>query len=126
MSKNTSFNTLQRLIEELGSIAADEGTYFTQVYNNFLGSYTRIIWKFIDSFFSVENPNSEKDKRGFRNAYLKTRQGLNSIGLSKADIESLSKDYVGRNVFLSEKLFEIWRHLEKERWGIFWRIKIMK
>ena len=126
MSKKTSFKTLQRLIEELGSIAADEGTYFTQVYNKFSGSYTRISWKYNDSFFSVEYPNSEKDKRGFRNAYLKTRQGLNSIGLSKADIESLSKDYVGRNVFLSEKLFEIWKHLEKERWGIFWWIKIMK
>ena len=126
MSKNTSFNTLQRLIEELGTIAADEGTYFTQVYNKFLGSYTRIIWKYNDSFFSVEYPNSEKDKRGLHNAYLNTRQGLNSIGLSKADIESLSKDYVGRNVFLSEKLFEVWKHLEKERWGIFWRIKIMK
>ena len=126
MYKKSSFKTLQRLVEELGSIAADEGTYFTQVYTKFSGSYIRISWKYNDSFFSVEYPNSEKDKRGLHNAYLNTRQGLNSIGLSKADIESLSKDYVGRNVFLSEKLFEIWRHLEKERWGIFWRIKIMK
>ena len=124
MPKKSSFKTLQRLIEELGSIAADEGTYFTQVYNKFSGSYTRIIWKYNDSFFSVEYPNSEQDKRGLHNAYLNTRQGLNSIGLSKADIEFLSKDYVGRNVFLSEKLFEVWKNLEQERWGIFWWIKI--
>ena len=126
MFKNSSFKKLQTLIEELGRIAADTGTYLTQVYTKSSGSYTRIKWRYNKRLFSAEYPNSHKNKRGLHNAYLNTRQGLNSIGLSKADIESLSKDYVGRNVFLSEKLFEIWKHLEKERWGIFWWIKIMK
>ena len=51
---------------------------------------------------------------------MNTPQGFNSIGLSKTEITSLSKDYVVKNVVLSEKLFEVWKHLEKERRGIFW------
>ena len=124
MFKNSSFKKLQRLIEELGRIAADTGTYLTQVYTKSSGSYTRIKWRYNTRLFSAEYPNSHKNKRGLRNAYFNTRQGLNSIGLSKADIKSFSKDYVGKNVVLSEKLFEVWKHLEKERWGILWWVKI--
>ena len=124
MSRNPNFKTLQRLIEELGRIAADTGTYLSQVYTKSSGSYTGIKWRYNKRLFSAEYPNSYKNKRGLHNSYLNTRQGLNSIGLSKADIKSLSKDYVGKNVVLSEKLFEVWRHLEKERWGILWWVKI--
>ena len=118
MFKNSSFKKLQRLIEELGRIAADAGTYFSQVYTKSSESYTRIKWRYNKTLFSAEYPNSYKNKRGLHNSYLNTRQGLNSIGLSKADIKSLSKDYVGKNLVLSEKLFEVWKYLEKERWGI--------
>ena len=124
MSKNSGFKTLQRLIEELGRIAADAGTFLTQVHTKPSGSYTRIKWRYNTRLFSAEYPNSYKNKRGLHNAYLNTRQGLNSIGLSKADIKSLSKDYVGKNLVLSEKLFEVWKYLEKERWGILWWVKI--
>jgi len=124
MFKNSSFKKLQRLIEELGRIAADTGTYLTQVYTKSSGSYTRIKWRYNTRLFSAEYPNSHKNKRGLHIAYLNTRQGLKSIDLSKADIKFLSKDYVGKNVVLSEKLFEVWKHLEKERWGILWWVKI--
>ena len=124
MFKNSSFKKLQTLIEELGRIADDTGTYLTQVYTKSSGSYTRIKWRYNIRLFSVEYPNSHKNKRGLHNAYLNTRQGLNSIGLSKTDIKFLSKDYVGKNVVLSEKLFEVWKHLEKERWGILWWVNI--
>ena len=124
MFKNSSFKKLQTLIEELGRIAADTGTYLTQVYTKSSGSYTRIKWRYNTRLFSAEYPNSHKNKKGLHNAYLNTRQGLNSMGLSKADIKSLSKDYVGKNVVLSEKLFEVWKHLEKVRWGILWWVKI--
>ena len=124
MFKNSSFKKLQTLIEELGRIAADTGTYLTQVYTKSSGSYTRTKWRYNTRLFFAEYPDSHKNKRGLHNAYLNTRQGLNSIGLSKTDIKFLSKDYVGKNVVLSEKLFEVWKHLEKERWGIFWWVKI--
>ena len=89
MSKNSSFKTLQRLIEELGSIAADEGTYLTQVYTKSSGSYTRIKWRYNTRLFSAEYPNSHKNKRGLHNAYFNTLQDLKSIGLSKAEVKSL-------------------------------------
>tara|TARA_Y100000588_G_scaffold343166_1_gene388487 strand:- start:24 stop:398 length:375 start_codon:yes stop_codon:yes gene_type:complete len=124
MFKSSSFKKLQRLIEELGRIAAETGTYLTEVYTKSSGSYTRIKWRYNTRLFSAEYPNSHKNKRGLHSAYLSTRQGLNSIGLSKAEVKSLSKGYVGKNVVLSEKLFEVWKHLEKERWGILWWVKI--
>ena len=89
MFKNSSFKKLQTLIEELGRIAADTGTYLTQVYTKSSGSYTRIKWRYNTRFFSAEYPNSHKNKRGLHNAYLIARQGLNSIGLSKAEVKSL-------------------------------------
>jgi hypothetical protein len=36
------------------------------------------------------------------------------------DMSSLSKDYMGRNVDISEKLYDVWEHLKKEGMGIFW------
>ena len=70
--------------------------------------------------FSSEYPNSHKDKKGLHNAYLTTRKSLNLIGLSVDDMSSLSEDYMGRNVDISEKLCDVWQHLKKEGMGIFW------
>jgi hypothetical protein len=39
------------------------------------------------------------------------------------DMSSLSKDYMGKNVDISEKLYDIWELLKKERTGIFWWFK---
>ena len=63
MFKSLSFKQLQNLIEELGMIAADEGTFSSEVYSRSSGSYTRITWRYNNDLFSVEYPNSNKDKR---------------------------------------------------------------
>ena len=120
MFKNTNHKQLQNLIEQLGSIAADEGTYSTSLYTRSTGSYTRIQWRYKKLLFSTEYPNSDKDKKGLHNAYLTTRKSLNLIGLSVDDMSSLSEDYMGRNVDISEKLYDVWQHLKKEGMGIFW------
>ena len=120
MFKNTNYKQLQNLIEQLGSIAADEGTYSTSLYTRTTGSYTRIQWRYKKLLFSTEYPNSDKDKKGLHNAYLTTRKSLNLIGLSVDDMSSLSEDYMGRNVDISEKLYDVWQHLKKEGMGIFW------
>ena len=120
MFKNTNYKQLQNLIEQLGSIAADEGTYSTSLYTRSTGSYTRIQWRYKKLLFSTEYPNSDKDKKGLHNAYLTTRKSLNLIGLSVDDMSSLSEDYMGRNVDISEKLYDVWQHLKKEGMGIFW------
>ena len=120
MFKNTGLNQLQNLIEQLGSIAADEGSYKSNSYTRSSGSYTRIKWKYKNLLFSTEYPNSHKDKRGLHNAYLTTRKSLNLIGLSVDDMSSLSKDYIEKNVDISEKLYDVWKLLKKERTGIFW------
>jgi hypothetical protein len=120
MFKTTNYKQLQNLIEQLGSIAADEGTYSSNSYTRSSGSYTRINWKYNNLLFSTEYPNSHKDKKGLHNAYLTTRKSLNLIGLSVDDKSSLSKDYMGRNVDISEKLYDVWKHLKKEGMGIFW------
>ena len=120
MFKNTNYKQLQNLIEQLGSIAADQGTYSTSLYTRSTGSYTRIQWRYKKLLFSTEYPNSDKDKKGLHNAYLTTRKSLNLIGLSVDDMSSLSEDYMGRNVDISEKLYDVWQHLKKEGMGIFW------
>ena len=123
MFKTTNYKQLQNLIEKLGSIAADEGSYKSNSYTRSSGSYTRIKWKYKNLLFSTEYPNSHKDKRGLHNAYLTTRKSLNLIGLSVDDMSSLSKDYMGRNIEISEKLYDVWEVLKKERMGIFWWFK---
>ena len=123
MSKNPNFKTLQRLIEELGSIAADEGTYLTKVYTKLSGSYTSVTWRYNNKFFSVEYPNSDQNKRGLNNAYTNTRRGLNRIGLSMEDMKSLSQDYIGKNLSVCKKLNQIWKCLEQKRWGFLWQFK---
>jgi calcineurin-like phosphoesterase family protein len=120
MFKFTRFKQLQNLIEQLGSIAADQGTYSTHSYTSSTGSYTRIKWKYKNLLFSTEYPNFHKDKKGLHNAYLTTRKSLNLIGLSMDDMSLLSKDYMGKNVDISEKLYDVWELLKKERTGIFW------
>jgi hypothetical protein len=42
MFKFTRFKQLQDLIEKLGNIASDEGTYSTNTYTRSTESYTRI------------------------------------------------------------------------------------
>jgi hypothetical protein len=123
MFKFTRFKQLQNLIEQLGSIAADQGTYSTHSYMSLTGSYTRIKWKYKNLLFSTEYPNSHKDKKGLHNAYLTTRKSLNLIGLSMEDMSLLSKDYMGKNVDISEKLYDVWELLKNERTGIFWWFK---
>jgi hypothetical protein len=123
MFKFTKFKQLQDLIEQLGRIAADEGTYSTNSYTRSTGSYTRVKWKYKNLLFSTEYPNSHKDKKGLHNAYVTTRKSLNLIGLSVDDMSSLSKDYIGKNVDISEKLYDVWELLKKERIGIFWWFK---
>ena len=120
MSKNPNFKTLQSLIEELGSMVADEGTYSTKVYKRWSGSYTRITWRYNKKQFSVEYPKSHQGKREFNNAYMRTRKGLNQIALSIDDMNSLAKDYIGKNVSVAIKLSEVWKCLEKDRLGLFW------
>jgi calcineurin-like phosphoesterase family protein len=119
MFEITKFKQLQNLIEQLGSIAADEDTYSTKAYTRSTGSYKRVKWKYNNLIFSIEYPNSHKDKRGLHHAYVTTRKSLNLIGLSVADMSSLSKDYIGKNVDISEKLYDVWEVLKKERIGIF-------
>jgi hypothetical protein len=102
--KITKFNQLQNLIEQLGSIAADQGTYSTHSYTSSTGSYTRIKWKYKKLLFSTEYPNSHKDKSGLHNAYVTTRKSLNLIGLSVDDMSSLSKDYMEKTL-LYQKSF---------------------
>ena len=123
MFQSSSFKQLQNLIKELASIASDEGTYISSIYTRSSGSYTRIQWRYKNELFSTEYPNSDTDKRGVHNAYLNTRKGLNAIGLSSNDLDALSKDYIGKNVYLSESLCDVWELLEKERMGIFWWFK---
>jgi hypothetical protein len=120
MLEITKFKILQNLIEQLGSIAADEGTYSTSLYRRSTGSYTRIQCRYKKLLFSTEYPNSDKDKKGLHNAYLITCKSLNLIGLSVDDMSALSKDYMGKNVDISEKLYDVWEVLKKERTGIFW------
>jgi hypothetical protein len=98
MFKFTRFKQLQNLIEQLGSIAADEGTYSANSYTRSTGSYTRVKWKYKNLLFSTEYPNSYKDKKGLHNAYVTTSKSLNFIGLSVDGMNSLSKDYIGKNV----------------------------
>ena len=119
MFKFTRFKQLQDLIEQLGSIAADEGTYSANSYTRSTGSYTRVKWKYKNLLFSTEYPNTHKDKKGLHNAYVTTRKSLNLIGLSVDDMHSLSKDYIGKNVDISEKLYDVWELLKKERIGLF-------
>ena len=123
MTKNSNFKQLENLIIELGSIVADEGTYLTKVYTKLSGSYTSVTWRYHNKFFSVEYPNSDQNKRGLNNAYTNTRRGLNRIGLSMEDMKSLSQDYIGKNISVSKKLSQIWKCLEKKRWGFLWRFK---
>ena len=99
---------------------ADEGTYSTKVYKRLSGSYTRITWRYNKKQFSVEYPKSHQGKREFNNAYMRTRKGLNQIGLSIDDMNSLAKDYIGKNVSVAIKLSEVWKCLEKDRLGLFW------
>ena len=120
MFKFARFKQLQDLIEKLGNIAADEGTYSTNTYTRSTGSYTLVKWKYKNLLFSTEYPNSDKDKKGLHNGYLTTRKSLNLIGLSVDDMSSLSKDYMGKNVDIAEKLYDVWELLKKERMGIFW------
>jgi hypothetical protein len=120
MFKFTRFKQLQDLIEQLGSIAADVVTYSANSYTRSTGSYTRVKWKYKNLLFSTEYPNSHKDKKGLQNAYVTTRKNLNLIGLSVVDMSSLSKDYMGKNVDIAEKLYYVWELLKKERIGIFW------
>jgi hypothetical protein len=123
MFKFTRFKQLQNLIENLGRIAADEGTFLTSSYSRSTGSYTRIQWRYKNLLFSTEYPNSDKDKKGLHNSYLTTRKSLDLIGLSVDDMSELSKDYIGKNVDISEKLYDVWELLKKERTGIFWWFK---
>ena len=123
MFKTTRFNQLQNLIEQLGSIVADEGTYLKSSYTRSAGSYTRIKWRYKNLLFSTEYPNAHKNKRELHNAYFTTRKSLNLIGLSVDDMSSLSKDYMGKNVDIAEKLYDVWELLKKERMGIFWWFK---
>ena len=123
MFEFTRFKQLQNLIEKLGRIAADEGTFSTNSYTRSTGSYTRVKWKYKNLLFTTEYPNSHKDKKGLHNAYLITRKSLNLIGLSVDNMSFLSKDYIGKNVDISEKLYEVWELLKKERIGIFWWFK---
>jgi hypothetical protein len=120
MFTSLSFKQLQNLVEKLGIIVADEGTYLSEVYSKSSGSYIRISWRYNNDLFSVEYPNSNKNKRGLHNAYMNTRKSLNAISLSINDMNTLSKDYIGKNVYLSEKLCDVWKLLEKERMGVFW------
>jgi hypothetical protein len=120
MFKSLSFKKLQNLVEKLGIIVADEGTYLSELYSKSSGAYTRISWRYNNDLFSVEYPNSNKNKRGLHNAYMNTRKNLNVISLSINDKNTLSKDYIGKNVYLSEKLCDVWKLLEKERMGVFW------
>jgi hypothetical protein len=124
MSKKSNFKQLENLIVELGSIVADKDTYLTKVYTKWSGSYTRVTWRYNNKFFSVEYPNSHQDKRGLNNAYINTRKGLNGVGLSMEDMKSLAQDYIGKNVSISIKLNNIWKCLDKERWGFLWWFKI--
>ena len=123
MFEITKFKQLQNLIEQLGSIAADEGTYLKSSYTRSAGSYTRIKWRYKNLLFSTEYPNDYKNKRDLQNAYFTTRKSLNLIGLSVDDMSSLSKDYMGKNVDIAEKLYDVWELLKKERMGIFWWFK---
>ena len=123
MFKFAKFKQLQDLIEKLGRIEADEGTFSTSSYTRSTGSYTRIQWRYKKLLFSAEYPNSDKDKKGLHNAYLTTRKSLDLIGLSMDDMSSLSKDYMGKNVDISGKLYDIRELLKKERTGIFWWFK---
>ena len=119
MFKSSKFEQLQNLIKELATIASDEGTFISSIYTRSSGSYTRLQWRYKKELFSTEYPNSDTDKRGLHNAYMNTRKGLNAIGLSVNDLDALSKDYMGKNVDISEKLYDVWEHLKKERIGIF-------
>jgi|TARA_B110000438_G_scaffold131759_1_gene127868 hypothetical protein len=123
MFKSSKFEQLQNLIKELATIASDEGTFISSIYTRSSGSYTRLQWRYKKELFSTEYPNSDKDKRGLHNAYMNTRKGLNAIGLSVNDLDALSKDYMGKNVYLSERLCHVWQLLEKERMGILWWFK---
>jgi hypothetical protein len=116
-SKEINFKQLENLIVELGSIVADEGTYLKKVYTKMSGSYTSISFRYNNKFYSVEYPNSEKDKRGLNNAYRNTRICLNRIGLSADDMKSLSDDYIGKKVSVYISLNQIWNCLELKRWG---------
>ena len=51
---------------------------------------------------------------------MRTRKGLNQIALSIDDMNSLAKDYIGKNVSVAIKLSEVWKCLEKDRLGLFW------
>jgi hypothetical protein len=119
MFEITKFKQLQNLIEQLGSIATDQSTYLTYSYTSSSGSYTRIKGKYKNLLFYTEYQNSHKDKRGLHNAYVTTRKSINLIGLSVDDMSSLSKDYMGKNVDISEKLHDVWEHFKKERIAIF-------
>jgi hypothetical protein len=123
MFKLTNFKQLQNLIEELGGITADKGTYSTNSYTRSTGSYTRVQWKYKKFLFSAEYPNDHKNKKGLDNAYVTTRKKLELISLSMDDMNLLSKEYIGKNVDISEKLHAVWKLLEKERKGIFWWLK---
>jgi hypothetical protein len=90
MFKFTRFKQLQNLIEQLGSIAADQVTYLTHSYTSSTGSYTRIKWKYKILLFSTEYPNSHKGKKGLHNSYVTTSKSLNLIGLSVDDMSLLS------------------------------------
>ena len=98
---------LQNLIEKLDRIAADEGTFLTSSYTRSTGSYTRMQWRYKKLLFSTEYPNSDKDKRGLHNAYLTTRKSLDLIGLSMDDMSLLSKDYIRKNVDISENTYDV-------------------
>jgi hypothetical protein len=123
MFKFIRFKQLQDLIEQLWSISADEGTYLANSYTRSTGSYTRVKSKYKNLLFSTEYPNSYKDKKGLYNAYVTTLKILNLIDLSVDNMSSLSKDYIGKNVDISEKFYDVWELLKKEKIEIFWWFK---
>ena len=99
MFTSLSFKQLQNLVEKLGIIVADESTYLSELYSKSSGSYTRISWRYNNDLFSVEYPNSNKNKRGLHNVYMNTRKSLNAISLSINYMNTLSKDYIGEFIY---------------------------
>jgi hypothetical protein len=39
------------------------------------------------------------------------------------DMKCLAQDYIGKNVSVSIKLSQVWKCLEKEKWGLLWWFK---
>ena len=114
MFKFTRFKQLQDLIEQLGGIAADEGTYSANSYTRSTGSYTRVKWKYENLLFSIEYPNSHKDKKGLHNSYVTTHKIINLIDLSVYDMRSLSKDYIGETSIYQKSFMRYGNFLKRK------------